>query len=183
MNYDPQKHHRHSIRLTGFGYSQSGFYFITICSHNHNCLFGKIENGQMRLNKFGEIVHFEWYRSADIRHEIDFDEFGIMPNHVHGIVIITNGNIAVGAHGRAPQHDAPQHDAPLRRKPKSLGSFVAGFKCTVTKQINEIRQTPGIPVWQRNYYDHIIRNENELNRIRKYIIENPLKWGKDRFYK
>jgi REP element-mobilizing transposase RayT len=93
----------------------------------------------------------------------------VMPNHVHGIVVIRD----VGAHGRAPLPSPPH------RLPCSLGSFVAGFKSAATKRINAIRRTPGLPVWQRNYYEHVIRDEDDLDRVRRYIAENPLRWEED----
>jgi len=103
----------------------------------------------------------------------------IMPNHLHGIIVIHD----VGAHGRAPfqQNRAPQQQSrtPLHRKPKSLGSLIAGFKSVATKKINIHRQLPGCPIWQRNYFDHIIRDEEELNAIREYIQSNPLMWAQD----
>ncbi len=175
MPYDPARHHRRSIRLKGYDYTQPGAYFITICTHDRACLFGEVVEGQMRLNDLGQVVKEEWFRSAEIRKEIRLfaDEFVVMPNHIHGIVwIVEHGNVGiVGAHGRAP----PQH-LPLHRAPRSLGSFVAGFKSATTRRINEIRQTPRAPVWQRNYYEHIIRNEDALHRIRQYIAANPLRW-------
>lgn len=168
-----QQWHRRSIRLKGYDYSQAGAYFVTLCTHNRECLFGKIVDGEMRLNELGHIVCEEWLRSAEIRPEIMLDAFVVMPNHLHGIVIFT----PVGAHGRAPlPSPSPQ---PPHRKPRSLGSFIAGFKSVVTKRINQTRQTPGIPVWQRNYYEHIIRNQESLARIRRYIADNPAKWDVD----
>lgn len=170
MTYEPDKHHRRSIRLKGYDYSEAGTYFVTVCSWKRDCLFGEISGGVMGLNEYGRIVEDEWRRSSTIRQEINLDEFVIMPNHIHGIVTIySNGDRHVGANGRSP----------LRMKPKSISSFVAGFKSAVTKQINQIRNTPGTPVWQRNYYEHIIRNEKELEKIREYIQNNPLKWGLD----
>jgi putative transposase len=122
----------------------------------------------MRLNEYGAIVEKEWARSSEIRKEIEMDAFIVMPNHVHGIVMI-KWHPPVGANGRSP----------LQMTPKSISSFMSGFKSSVTKIINEQRNTPALPVWQRNYYEHVIRNEEDLNRIRKYIVENPLKWGDD----
>ena len=193
MPYDPEIHHRRSIRLKGYDYSQAGAYFITICTHNRECLFGEIIEGQMHLNEIGKIVESEWLKTAEIRDEVELDAFTVMPNHVHGIIVITGNSSPsepVGAHGRAPNVDMMADDLgvaavradgrpPLRRQPKSIGSIMAGFKSTVTKQINEIRQTPGAPVWQRNYYEHIIRNEKALQRIQRYIIENPQQWVYD----
>jgi len=211
MSYDPKIHHRRSIRLKGYDYSQAGAYFITICTHNRECRFGEIIDGQMHLNEIGKIVESEWLKTTEIRDEVELDAFSVMPNHVHGIIVITGnagtnepvgahggapnvsmmsddlGSDTVGAHGGAPNvgmmsddfgSDTVEADggAPRRRQPKSLGSIIAGFKSTATKQINEIRQTPGAPVWQRNYYEHIIRNEKALYRIQRYIIENPQQW-------
>ncbi|KXB96933.1 MAG: transposase [Chlorobi bacterium NICIL-2] len=179
MPYDPEKHHRHSIRLPGYDYAQPGAYYVTICTKDRLCLFGEVVDGEMRLNNIGRVVKEGWFRSADIRQEVQLfpDEFVAMPNHIHGIVwIVEHGNVGmVGAHGRAPLHHAPQH-----RAPRSLGSFVAGFKSATTRQINEIGQTPRAPVWQRNYYEHIIRTEDALHRIREYITTNPLRWHLDR---
>ncbi len=126
----------------------------------------------MRLNHSGGVVNDEWRRSEQIRREITLDEFVVMPNHLHGIVFIEN---TAGANGRSPLHRKNMGS-------KTLSSFVAGFKSSVTKQINQIRQLSGIPVWQRNYYEHVIRDENDLNRIREYIINNPLQWGNDDYY-
>jgi len=177
MKYDPNKHHRRSIRLWGYDYSQSGAYFITLCTHERRCLFGEIINGQMRLNELGLIVHDEWFHSAKIRGEIELlnDEFVIMPNHIHGIVRILDNN--VWATGRSPLQ---QPRGPLK---KSISSFVAGFKSATTKRINKYQNTPGNPVWQRNYYEHVIRNEKELHDIRAYIFNNPENWETDENYK
>jgi len=166
-------HHRRSIRLQEYDYSQVGAYFITLCTQNKACLFGKIAEGAMHLNRIGLIVAEEWMRCAVIRQEIELDEWVVMPNHIHGIVII---NHAMRTTSRSPLQDAAKPGL----VPKSLGSLVGGFKAATTKRINEIRHTPGIPVWQRNYYEHVIRNEDELSSICQYIEENPLKWEMDR---
>ena len=175
MKYDPNKHHRRSIRLPGYDYSQAGFYFVTICCQGRQCLFGKISNGEMQLNQYGEIVRQEWLKSPAIRQEIELDEYVVMPNHFHGIVIIQ----PVRANRRSP---LPSNRSPLRMQPRSLSSFIAGFKSSVTKKINIIRHTPGTKIWQRNYYEHIIRNETALNKIRQYIINNPLSWEIDQLH-
>jgi len=170
MSYDPARHHRRSIRLPAYDYTQPGAYFVTVVTYQRECLVDEIADGQVRLTRYGEIVHSEWLRSAQVRPEIGLDEFVVMPNHIHGIVII-RGAVLVGAHGRAPLHPY--------RSPRSLGSFVAGFKSAATKRINALRRMPGVPVWQRNYYERVVRNEEELNRIRQYILENPLRWAED----
>ena len=184
--YDPERHHRRSIRLPGFDYTRPGAYCVTICTHQRECTLGQIEDGKMILNIYGQIAHEEWVRSAVIRHEIQLDEFIVMPNHLHGIVIITDdasgATHSVGAHGfvgatgRSPLRMQTMRPGP---PPKSLGSFIAGFKSAATQRINALRGTPGLPVWQHNYYEHVIRNEDEWNEIRTYIAENPLKWELD----
>ncbi len=173
--YDPQRHRRRSIRLPEYDYTQPGAYFVTICTHNREPLFGQVVDGEMVLNKYGQIVWEEWFRSANIRAGIELftNEFVVMPNHIHGIVWIVD---AVGATGRSPLQ--PTH--PRGPASRSLGSFIAGFKSIVTKRINAHRATPGARVWQRNYHEHIIRTERVLNVIRQYIVENPLCWDLDR---
>ncbi len=145
-------------------------YFVTICIYDSVCLLGKIVDGIMEKNLYGNIVEKELLKSNNLRKEICINEYVVMPNHLHIIVSI------VGANGRSPL----QKHTTFRMKPKSLSSFMSGFKSTVTKQINILRKTPGTPFWQRNYYEHIIRNEKKLNKIREYIINNPLKWLLDR---
>lgn len=169
MKYDPKIHHRCSIRLKGYDYGQNGAYFVTVCTHNREYLFGDIVNGEMALNEYGQIVWDEWIKSSGIRGEIELDEFIITPNHLHGIIFIEN---PVGANGRSPLHRTNMGS-------KTLSSFMAGFKSTVTRQINQIRNTPGISVWQRNYWEHIIRDEKSLENIRNYVINNPAKWDED----
>ena len=174
MQYDPTKHHRRSIRLKGYDYSQPGLYFVTICCDQRQNLFGEIVDGVMYLNQFGGIARDEWLKSSIIRPDIELDEYIVMPNHFHGIVIIN----PVGANRSSP--------LPLltrtSMKPRSLSSIMAGFKSAVTKKINIIRNAPGTPVWQRNYYEHIIRNENALNNIRRYIVNNPVSWHQDQLH-
>jgi putative transposase len=133
-------------------------------------LFGEIVDGQMLLNPYGHIVQEEWEKSAHIRNEIDLDAFVIMPNHIHGIFIITDRSER--ATGRSPLQFGPAR--------QSLGAFIGGFKSAVTKRINERRSSPRVSVWQRNYFEHVIRNEESLQRIREYIFNNPPRWEFDR---
>jgi len=153
---------RRSLRLKGYDYAQPGAYFVTICTHRHQPLFGEVVDGAMQLHAFGQIVWEEWFRSAEIRAEIVLfsDEFVVMPNHLHGIVWIVEADNAVGATGRSPLQKRPL-SPPRGPAPRSLGAFVAGFKSIVTKRINALRGTPGARVWQRNYYEHIIRTEKK----------------------
>ena len=182
MNIHSIDRSRRSIRLKNYDYSQPGAYFVTICTQHRACLFGDIVDGTMALSNLGSIVFEEWTRTSEIRQEVELDTFQVMPNHIHGVVVITeNGSgandVSVGAHGRAPLPcKRPQG---LIREPKSLGSLVAGFKAAATKRINVARNTQGQPVWQRNYYEHIIRDESELDTIRLYIVNNPLNWSQD----
>jgi putative transposase len=166
-------HYRKSIRLRDFDYSLPGEYFVTICTHNRECIFGEIKGDTMILNTLGVIAKEEWLKTKIIRNEIDLDEFIIMPNHIHGIIIIKDEprscEISVGTHGRAS----------LQRQRRTIGALVAGFKSAATKRINEHRNMPGSAVWQKRYYDHIIRNDKELNNVRDYILNNILKWSGD----
>jgi len=168
-------HHRASTRRQGYDYSLAGAYFITLVTYHRDCLFGEIVDDEMKLNHRGKIVQEEWFASVEIRKEIRLfpDEFVVMPNHIHGILWIVENehDPAVGANGRSPLHDHPH------MKPKSLSSFVAGFKSSVTKRIRDELHETGI--WQRNYYDRIIRNDRELDAIRKYIETNPRHWAED----
>jgi len=175
MEYDSPTRYRRSIRLKGYDYTQAGGYFLTICTHDRLLRLGSIFDGKMILSKEGLIVCEEWQKSAEIRKGMKFDAFVVMPNHIHGIVFINDddvikkdGNKAVGAHSRAPL-----------RKPRPLGSFVAGFKSATTKRVNEFLGTPCVPFWQSNYYEHIIRHDKSLNIIRRYIENNPLMWKYD----
>jgi putative transposase len=196
--YDPSKHRRRSIRLKGYDYTQPGAYFVTLVTRERACLFGHVVDCEVRLSQFGHVVRDEWLATPDIREEITLDEFVIMPNHLHGIVHIDAAAVedAVGPHGGAalpnrnlqttPDPDLSDplgNDGPaLRRPPRSLGSLIAGFKSAATKRINILRNTPGVPVWQANYYEHIIRNERSLNAIREYIMANPARWDHDPEY-
>ena len=166
IKYDPENHHRHSIRLKDFDYSRAGAYFVTICTYNKKCMLGNIINDKMHLNKYGSIFKNEWLQSPNIRTEVKFDKYIIMPNHFHAIIFIFETHDNIGAYSRSP----------VRMKPKSLSSLMSGFKSSITSKINTLKNTLGLPVLQRNYYEHIIRNENELNCIREYILNNPLKW-------
>ncbi|HLU69400.1 MAG TPA: transposase [Fibrobacteria bacterium] len=204
MRYDRPIPGRISYRLRGHDYTAPGIYYITICTHDRECLFGHIANGRLIPNIHGDIVREEWIGTPDIRPEIRLDEFVVMPNHLHAIIWIAE-NVpdsadaeSGGAHGCAPnEHNthAEAHDrapnvydarkgahsrAPLRRTNRSLGSFIAGFKSIVTKRINIARGTPGIPVWQRNYYERVVRDEQALRTIRRYIRDNPANWGRKR---
>jgi REP element-mobilizing transposase RayT len=136
-------------------------------------LFGEIVDGEMRLNAFGEIVRAEWERTAIVRPNVELGAYVVMPNHFHGIIVFKNdGAYTVGATRRVAPTTATLQSG-------SLGAVMAQFKSIVTKQINENRGTPKMPIWQRNYYEHIIRNADEANRIHLYIESNPINWAED----
>ena len=264
MTYDPQRHHRRSIRLKGYDYTQPGAYFITICTQGRECLFGEIIDGEMHLNEAGQIVVQTWQDLPNHISNVQLDAFVVMPNHVHGIIIITDragvvgtgsepartmmgsgsavdsdstpgpgsaadsgstagpGSVGAGSVG-AGSEPAPttttgpgptagpgsvagsgpttgpgsvavvvgsgsvgsgsvgagSEPAPTRSS-YGLPEIVRQFKTFSARRINELRGTPGTPVWQRNYYEHIIRNKRALNAIRQYIMENPRRWHRDR---
>lgn len=185
MKYDPQKHQRRSIRLKGYDYSQPGWYYITLCTHNREHLFGSIKDAKIVLNGVGQIIQNEWLKTGTIRENISIGEFVIMPNHLHGIIQI----MAEGAYRNTPQPNTPQPNTPQRdtsqqfKSPsQTIGAIIRGFKSTTTKKINQMQNTPGAKLWQRNYYEHIVRDEKDLKRIQQYIIENPLKWQDDRYF-
>jgi REP element-mobilizing transposase RayT len=158
MNYDPQFHHRRSIRLPSYDYSQPGAYFITICTHDREL---SLENEQVM-----EIVRSAWDALPARFARVTLDEFVIMPNHIHGIIALTL-----------------QPDAPLERGAASgaptLGRVVRAFKSVSAIEANRSLNRSQTPFWQRNYYEHIIRDEDELHTIRQYIRDNPMKWDQD----
>ena len=162
---------RRSIRLKGYDYSSAGAYFVTICTQNRECLFGEVVDEEMSINEIGTIVQAEWMRTADIRSNVLTDQFIIMPNHIHGIWYLIERDDGRGVLQYATT------ESQFRSPSQTIGAIVRGFKSAATKQINESRGTPGKPVWQRNYFERVIRDEDELNRIREYIIYNPLKWA------
>lgn len=171
MKFDPDRHHRRSIRLPDVNYASYALFFITLCTYQRECLFGSVVAGDMCLNENGEIACEEWLRSRVLRSEVNLGAFVVMPNHLHAIVSIED----VGAHGNAPSN------VPFQRTPRSLATFMGGFKGAVTRRINARRDTRGTPVWQRNYYERIIRDEEEFERIGWYIEDNPRRWAEDEY--
>ncbi len=165
-------HQRRSIRLEGYNYAQEGAYFVTICTQNRADVLGRIVDGAVQLNDSGDVVNKYWLEISDHFPNAEADGFVIMPNHFHGILIIQDR--------RGEAHDPAQKGAvtaPLRQC--TLGQIIAYFKYQTTKAINQIHNATGVPFWQRNYYEHVIRNETDLNEIRQYILDNPVKWDLD----
>ena len=204
-HYNPQKHHRRSIRLQGYDYSQEGLYFITICCQDRALLFGEIVNGEMILNSYGEIAQKEWQNTSAIRDNVVLHEFVVMPNHFHSIIEIKfqKGKNEIG------KFQSPS---------QTVGAIIRGYKIATIKKIKdyildmgekindstgeksmeskgELQFAPTAPtaptekikeldfkIWQRNYYEHIIRNEQAYERISDYIRDNPKRWDDDKFY-
>lgn len=191
MKYDPDKHHRRSIRLKGYDYTQAGAYFVTICTWQRECLFGDIYNRKMRLSRYGETVQFNWDNLPKRYPHIKLDAFIVMPNHVHGIIVLMDELERAGLDNfdagnprflgkTAPTK--PTTTKPARAKYHGLPEIIRGFKTFSARRINQIRSMAGVAVWQRDYYEHIIRNEESLHKIREYIINNPLSWEQDQLH-
>jgi REP element-mobilizing transposase RayT len=183
------KYRNESARAQWWNYNSDAAYFITICTSERACILGEISDNQMHQSKIGEIVNQEWNLSFDLRKELFCDVFIIMPNHIHAILRIENKIDESGVHGLVPlgrtavrPNGIQTNTGIAYRSPKSISSFVAGFKSSATKRINEFRKTPKKPVWQPRFHDRIIRNEKEYNRIYNYIENNVAKWDQNKFY-
>ena len=194
--YNPEKHRRRSIRLQGYDYSWQGAYFVTICTQNRECLFGNMQHNEMVVNNAGEMACKIWNNLSVKCPAVSIDEFIVMPNHVHGIIIIVGAplvgalslELRMGRTGREDMYSnrvgMGKDRAGTRPAPTSLGDIVGIFKSISTHQyaINVNKNNwPAFPgkLWQRNYYERIIRNDDELNRIREYILNNPQQWDYD----
>ena len=186
--YNPDIHHRRSIRLRDYDYSKEGLYFITLCVHKQLTMLGEIVDDEMKLNDKGIITKICWDEIPSHFPNVALCEFTIMPNHIHGIINITATTATVGVENFQPLQytsqplQQPSQPMPPQRNefqniiPRSIGSIVLGFKIGTTKQI-------GYAIWQRNYYEHIIRDDGDYHRIAEYIANNPAKWNDDRFYR
>jgi putative transposase len=200
------KYRIHSHRKPNWNYSTDALYFLTIVTQNRECNLGTIVDAEMQLFDFGKIVETEWFKSFEIRNELLLHEFVLMPNHLHAIVEINNDiDLHVETHGRvslplpSQSHSMNETDHgisqikqnPPIRLPQSISSFIAGFKSSVNTKIDDYIDLHQLPIpkynknnhfFQPNYHDHIIRNEFEYSNIKKYIIDNPRNWGKDKFH-
>lgn len=172
------KYHRRTIRLRGFDYSQGGYYFVTICTYNREYIFGDIVNGEIKLNIIGIMVDDGWLKIPEHFPNCQLDTYQIMPNHIHGILIVGANNYspAINLDKQANLIRA-NDDLPLHGTSKTIGSIIRGFKIGVTKWCRQNSEIYG--VWQRNYYEHIIRNEQDYRAISQYIQDNPKNWEKD----
>jgi putative transposase len=213
MKYDPEKHKRRSIRLKGYDYAQAGSYFITICTHQRQCLFGQVVEGQMQLNAIGLAVQARWQTLPQNFPNLILDTWVIMPNHIHGILCLDPNPRRGDAFGtesmRSPQISPPNASPsgsgtsitpppqisppnaspveassipPRGTQSHSIAAIVQNFKSISTRKINQLQNTPGQIIWQRNYHEHIIRDDNTQQLIRTYIRNNPAHWDLDQLH-
>lgn len=182
--------HRRSIRLPEYDYSQPGAYFVTIITYQRRHLFGKITDGTMISNPLGQIAAAEWFKTSQLRSYIELfsDEFVVMPNHIHGIIHIDFTLPAIGTalqrnaatKQSVPKQCVSKRSAPAHLpEPRSLAAVIRAYKSAVTYAINAQNDSRGFPVWQRNYYEHIVRSEKEYLQIQAYIENNPSNWLAD----
>jgi putative transposase len=181
----PSTNRRRTLRVRGYDYTQGGAYFITICTRDRKCLLGKVCDGMVQLNETGRLVESVWLKTASVRPEIALDAYVVMPNHFHAIFFIHESPGEAGTtHRVAPTKNRPaavgKTHRPTGPKPRSVGAIIAQFKSLVTKHLNLTQQNLDGSVWQRNYYEHVIRDEKSLNYIREYIATNALRWDLDR---
>lgn len=196
MPFDPAIHHRHTIRLQDYDYTCAGAYFITLVTAGRECIFSAIDGGEMQLSQIGKIARQEWENLPVRFPGLSLGEYVIMPNHIHGIMCIAvNATHNVGATHANPKRITPgkltdpteyfagNSGSPLPDppgpKPGSIGAIIGQFKSRVTKRVWADKQRKGIPLWLRNYYEHIIRDEQDYERIANYILANPANWLMD----
>jgi putative transposase len=168
MTFNPDIHHRRSIRLKDYDYAQPGAYFVTLCTHQRDCLFGTIKEGNMIPSHTGDIVASCWHDLPTHYPHVETDAFVVIPNHAHGIIILRHPD-DVGA-GLKPAPTSKRH---------GLTEIVRAFKTFSARRANVARNALGVHLWQRNYYEHIIRDEHDLQTVREYITNNPAGWDRD----
>ena len=168
MTSNLESAHRTSLRLRNYNYAQAGLYFVTVCCYERRTLFGRVVDGAMNLSVAGKIAREEWLRTSRLRSNVFLDEFVIMPNHMHGII-----NLA--------DHDIGSVTGRVQRA-ATIGDVVRGYKSAVTRQIKELHCGKDVRVWQRNYYEHIIRDDAAHSKICEYIQGNPQRWLEDTYY-
>ena len=178
---------RHSIRLYEYDYSQEGLYFVTICTKDKVCLFGDIVDGEMVLNDVGKMINEQWHNLKQYYINIDLHEYIVMPNHIHSIIQIVDDVVGVPLVGTRNINGQPQGIAPTTLNSKTLGDIIGSFKSITTNlYIHGVKQNNWTAfngkLWQRNYYEHIIRNDDSYQKITEYICENPKYWQTDDYY-
>jgi putative transposase len=157
---------------------------VTVCTRERACLLAHVVNGEMRLNEAGEIAQRCWENIPHHFPLVELDAFMIMPNHVHGIIVIQGRGEASAVPIHVSRASSKSDASPLRQRPngtqpRSLSAIVQNFKSISTRKMNAARSTPGTPVWQRNYHEHVVRNDDDLQRIREYVLGNPARWNED----
>lgn len=163
-----------SNRLKGWDYSRQGFYFVTICTRNRECFLGDVKDGDVHLSSAGEIVAEEWQKTQQIRDNVTLDQWVVMPNHLHGIIVI-HDSVETSRRGVSDTQTIKGETG--QRPVSTLGSIIGQFKSVCTKRVWAANHDFA---WQTRFYDHVIRDENSLNEIREYILNNPIKWELDR---
>ncbi|TWU30933.1 Transposase IS200 like protein [Candidatus Brocadiaceae bacterium S225] len=174
------KHGRRSIRLKGYDYSQAGAYFVTVCVQGRRCLLGNVDDNGVVLSTIGAFVYQCLGQIPDRFETVELDEFVIMPNHVHAILIFDVGARFIVPYKRGFDKSNPYiRNNPMLLNSDTLGKVMRSFKAKATHMIRNVGNCSYFQ-WQRNYYEHIVRNEDSLNRIREYIIHNPMRRQFDR---
>ena len=188
---------RHSRRFQLWDYTQPAVFFVTVCAFNHRKYFGRVRNQSAILNWMGQIVEEEWHRTEKLRPDVQLDSFVVMPNHVPGIVVITPSefespvtprgyNLRVSEGVTCRRSDMARHvatEVPKRKfaspQAGSLGTIIGAYKGAVSRRVNRIRRSTHPPVWQKNFFDRVLRNEHEWRAAREYIERNPAQWTED----
>jgi len=185
------KKKRKKLRLQNYDYSQNGMYFVTICTHNKKCFFGRVEDNKMKLNLAGKIID-KWWIELENKFDIISHEYVIMPNHIHGIIEINNNacdnvvaDLCVSQNAKKEEH---VQQGQTHRSVPTISTMIQWFKTMTTNEYIKNVKMGKLPpfdkkIWQRSYYDHIIRKEESLQKIQEYIIINPSEWQKDELYK
>ena len=177
--------HRKSLRLNYYDYSQSGAYFVTICTFHHRQLFGEVQNGEMQLNGVGRLAAAQWLQLEFRFTCLELGEWVVMPNHIHGILVLRGTGEASQQKGSPLPTRSVNDASPLRptgTTPGSIGAIIQNFKSVTSRKLSERSSISKESIWQRNYYEHIIRNEREMQAITDYILTNPQNWEKDSEY-
>ena len=184
MLFNPRVHHRRSIRLKGYDYTLEGAYFVTLTAWQRECTFGRIQEGKVVLSEVGKLIENCWLR-LEQAFTIQLDVWVIMPNHFHGILCIQDSRTSKTTTRTSYNEcksfsiNASSKGRPIGTESGSLGAILQNFKSVSTRKCNQLRSTPGAQFWQRNYYERIIRDEEEWEKIRLYIQENPIRWTED----
>jgi REP element-mobilizing transposase RayT len=172
-----EKYRRRSIRLRDYDYSQQGAYFVTVCTYERRCLFGEIVGDTMMLNDWGRAAQACWDEIPAHHPMVGLDSFVVMPNHIHGVIVIyRDERRGMIYHAPTARREFSKPDA------RSLGSVIGTYKAAVTRVIRRLSASDACPVWQRNYYEHIIRSEEMLNVVRAYVVTNPAQWAADTLF-